>query len=136
MPAAFSSHRPTSVSPHHERPPARIVERESAASRVLGADRRVNEIACEDAARRLWDYLDGRSPEMSREEMDAHLEHCAGCSRFVEFARVMRVGLSSLRDGTRVEAESDFTDLEARVRDHVRERLRVALADSKSLPSR
>ena len=48
---------------------------------------------CEHAVRRLWDYLDGRLPNLAREEVEAHLATCELCtSRFAfrPFASTMR----------------------------------------------
>ncbi|GJG86722.1 hypothetical protein tb265_19030 [Gemmatimonadetes bacterium T265] len=56
---------------------------------------RVAEISCDVAARRLWDYVDGRLPNTPREELEAHLAVCAACPTHVAFARAMRRALAA-----------------------------------------
>jgi anti-sigma factor RsiW len=73
-------------------------------------------IDCEATIRRLWDYLDGRLPEIARAEVEAHLEICAHCPRRFDFARTMQVALAASAPPA---AASD--------EDRLRERVRVAL---------
>ncbi|HEY5061748.1 MAG TPA: zf-HC2 domain-containing protein [Gemmatimonadaceae bacterium] len=56
------------------------------------------EITCEVAARRLWDYIDGRLSPMSHSEVDQHLAVCSGCPQFVTFAQLMRESLAGCAD--------------------------------------
>jgi anti-sigma factor RsiW len=44
---------------------------------------------------RLWDYLDGRLPDMAREEVELHLATCALCPPHFVFASEMRRALAS-----------------------------------------
>lgn len=44
-------------------------------------------IDCEQAARRLWAFLDGELPEASAAEVSAHLDTCAKCLRVSEEQR-------------------------------------------------
>lgn len=78
---------------------------------------RVAEIACDVAARRLWDYIDGRLPDPSRAELDAHLAVCAACATHVAFARALRRALADAGAG-RLSGASHAA---------LRARLRVAL---------
>jgi anti-sigma factor RsiW len=50
-------------------------------------------IDCETAVRRLWDYLDGRLPAMTHEEVEAHLKSCELCPPHFAFAAEMRKAL-------------------------------------------
>jgi anti-sigma factor RsiW len=70
-------------------------------------------IDCETAVRRLWDYLDGRLPAWTREEVRAHLTSCALCPPHVEFAREMRDALAASAPPV---SDEDETRLRARVR--------------------
>lgn len=76
----------------------------------------VREIACEVAARRLWDYIDGRLSPMSRKELDRHLSDCSGCPRFVASAELLREALANMAEGTAATGVPDECgDLRARV---------------------
>lgn len=75
-------------------------------------------IDCETAVRRLWDFLDGRLPEMAHQEVEAHLAACEHCPPHFEFARAMQRALAASAP-PRVSA----TD-EERLRERVREALR------------
>jgi anti-sigma factor RsiW len=74
-------------------------------------------IDCETAVRRLWDYLDGRLPEMTRAEVEAHLASCELCPPHFEFASKMQRGLAA---SSRPVSSED----EARLLDRVRDALR------------
>jgi anti-sigma factor (TIGR02949 family) len=52
-------------------------------------------IDCDTAVRRLWDYLDGRLPEMARDEVEAHLATCAVCPPHFTFARTVQHALAA-----------------------------------------
>lgn len=52
-------------------------------------------IDCETAVRRLWDYLDGRLPAMSRSEVEAHLKSCELCPPHFVFASEMQKALAA-----------------------------------------
>jgi len=73
-------------------------------------------IDCEATIRRLWDYLDGRLPEMARAEVEEHLATCAYCPPHFVFARTMQGALAA---STPTAAESE--------EDRLRERVRAAL---------
>jgi anti-sigma factor RsiW len=76
-------------------------------------------IDCETAVRRLWDFLDGRLPEMAHAEVEAHLATCLLCPPHFEFARKMQAALAADR---RAEAVED--DATHRLRERVRAALR------------
>ena len=65
---------------------------------------------CEHAVRQLWDYLDGRLPDASREWVDAHLAICDGCTSHFRFERGFLDALSTLRRD-----DNQFGDLRARI---------------------
>lgn len=75
-------------------------------------------IDCSTAVRRLWDYLDGRLPAMSRGEVEAHLAICAGCPPHFEFARTMKRALADAAPPDML--PEDEARLRARVRDVLR----------------
>jgi anti-sigma factor RsiW len=60
-----------------------------------GGDDRPEPIDCETTVRRLWDYLDGRLPEMARTEVEAHLASCASCPPHFAFARSLQRAIAS-----------------------------------------
>lgn len=74
-------------------------------------------IDCRTAVKRLWDYLDGRLPEMARDEVEAHLATCAVCPPHFTFARTMQSALAASAP-PRV-----LADEEARLRERVRSAL-------------
>ena len=76
----------------------------------------VAHIDCEATIRRLWDYLDGRLPEMARDEVEEHLATCAYCAPHFVFARTMQGALAA---STPAAADTD--------EDRLRERVRAAL---------
>lgn len=75
-------------------------------------------IDCKTAVMRLWDYLDGRLPDMAREEVELHLATCDLCPPHFAFASEMRRAL----------AGSAPQPLPAREEVELRERVRTALA--------
>ena len=79
-------------------------------------DARPAPIDCEVAVRRLWDYLDGRLPEIAHAEVEAHLESCALCPPHFAFARAMQDALAT--------SSPPATDTDE---DRLRERVRAAL---------
>lgn len=74
-------------------------------------------IDCETAVRRLWDYLDGRLPAGSRDEVEAHLAACAVCPPHFAFAR-------AIRDALAVSSPPAIDAEDARLRERVRAALR------------
>lgn len=81
-------------------------------------------IDCEMAVRRLWDYLDGRLPAVSREEVEAHLASCALCAPHFTFAREMQTALAAAAPA----ANDADAPLRARVRDALRRHVTTNLA--------
>lgn len=79
---------------------------------------------CEATIRRLWDYLDGRLPDIARAEVEEHLATCAYCPPHFVFARTMQ---SALAASTPPAADSD----EDRLRERVRAALRRLADDSR-----
>lgn len=55
-------------------------------------------ITCEEAVRRLWEYLDGTLDEQQREAIDEHLSFCRRCCGEAEFADELRKFLRSSAD--------------------------------------
>ena len=54
----------------------------------------VSPIDCETAVKRLWDYLDGRLPEIAHQEVEQHLATCELCPPHFRFAQGMRDALA------------------------------------------
>lgn len=82
-------------------------------------------IDCETAVRRLWDFVDGRLPAMSHDEVEAHLATCAGCPPHFAFARKLRSALAASRE---LVAPAQQAALRAR--------LRIALAEARNQQAR
>lgn len=74
---------------------------------------RVDPIDCETAVRRLWDFLDGRLPARSREEVETHLATCELCPPHFEFARSMQRALAA---SAPLPTDGEETRLRERVR--------------------
>ena len=49
-----------------------------------------SQIECEEAIRKLLEYLDGELDEVDRSRMERHLETCRGCFTRAEFERRLR----------------------------------------------
>lgn len=82
-------------------------------------------IDCETAVRRLWDYLDGRLPAMTHDDVEAHLSSCERCLPHFAFAGEMKKALAA----SPVPLSSDD---ESRLRLRVRSALeRVIATDAK-----
>lgn len=47
-------------------------------------------IACSEAVRQLWEYLDGVVDEQQRAAIDEHLSFCRRCCGELEFAEELR----------------------------------------------
>jgi anti-sigma factor RsiW len=74
---------------------------------------------CEHAVRRLWDYLDGRLPDVAREEVEKHLATCEGCPPRFAFAEKMQHALraSAVPERPFESAGEAETRLQSRVRE-------------------
>ena len=80
------------------------------------ASRAPAHIDCDTTIRRLWDYLDGRLPDMARAEVEEHLATCAYCPPHFVFARTMQGAIAA---STPPSSDSE--------EDRLRERVRAAL---------
>jgi len=88
-----------------------------------GPDLRPASIDCETAVRRLWDFLDGRLPDIARAEVEAHLATCELCPPHFDFARTMHGALAA-------SVPPPVSDDEAaRLRERVRSALRSLRTD-------
>jgi anti-sigma factor RsiW len=54
----------------------------------------ISPIDCETAVKRLWDYLDGRLPEIAHDEVEQHLATCELCPPHFRFAQGIRDALA------------------------------------------
>ncbi len=73
-------------------------------------------IPCEEAAARLFEYLDGELEDVSEEEVRVHLDVCKGCYPRVQFEKHFLDALRRSQNGGRVSE-----DLRARVLQSLRE---------------
>ena len=65
-----------------------------------GGDPSVGMISCDEAAARLFEYLDGELDDLSEEDVRRHLEVCEACYPRVQFERHFLEALGrSQRDG-------------------------------------
>jgi anti-sigma factor (TIGR02949 family) len=67
-------------------------------------------IDCEEALRRLFEYLDGELHGDRHREMEVHLERCRSCFSRAEFEKRLKAHTADLRQ------EPVSPDLERRVR--------------------
>jgi anti-sigma factor (TIGR02949 family) len=72
-------------------------------------------IACQDAIRQLWNYLDGDVDPSDQERIEKHLTFCLRCCGELEFARELREVLrtksaTSVPDATALERLRSFVD--------------------------
>jgi anti-sigma factor (TIGR02949 family) len=70
----------------------------------------VRPIDCEEALRRLFEYLDAELPGESHREMEQHLEQCRSCFSRVEFEKRLQAFTTDLG------REPVPPELEARIR--------------------
>lgn len=75
---------------------------------------RKRDIDCEEAVRRLAEYLDGELADREEAEVERHLETCRSCWSRAAFERRIRERLSDLR---REDVEPEF---EGRIRSLLR----------------
>jgi mycothiol system anti-sigma-R factor len=76
-------------------------------------------ITCEEAVRRLWEYLDGTLGEAEHEAIEQHLRFCRRCCGEVEFAEELRKFLRAaadieLPDDVRARLAATLDELESR----------------------
>lgn len=64
-------------------------------------------IRCEEAIRRLAEYLDGELDDREDTEVERHLETCRSCWSRAEFERRIRSQLADLRQD---EVDTDFEE--------------------------
>jgi anti-sigma factor (TIGR02949 family) len=57
----------------------------------------VRGIDCEEALRRLFEYLDAELLDESQREMEQHLERCRSCFSRVEFEKELKAYTAELR---------------------------------------
>ena len=70
----------------------------------------VRTIDCEEALRRLFDYLDAELHSEPRREMDEHLHRCRSCFSRVEFEKRLKAHVGALG------SEPVSPELERRIR--------------------
>ena len=70
----------------------------------------VRGIDCEEALRRLFEYLDAELLGESHREMEQHLERCRSCFSRVEFEKQLKAYTAELR------SEPASPELELRIR--------------------
>ena len=56
-------------------------------------------IACSEATRHLWEYLDATADQATRNAIEEHLARCRACCGELEFARELRRFLASSARG-------------------------------------
>jgi mycothiol system anti-sigma-R factor len=57
-------------------------------------------IGCQEATRRLWEYLDRTADPVDRAELEQHLARCRRCCGELEFAVELRRVLAGARHDT------------------------------------
>ncbi len=75
-------------------------------------------IACADAVKQLWEYLDGVIGETEREAVEEHLAFCRRCCGELEFAEELRGfladhGTENLPDDVRARLVGTLDELES-----------------------
>lgn len=70
-----------------------------------------HDMDCENALRRLWDYLDGRLVDTTGEQIAAHLEECPPCARSFTVEQSFLHAVRTLRHD-----DAEFAALRERVR--------------------
>jgi anti-sigma factor (TIGR02949 family) len=76
-------------------------------------------ITCEEAVRRLWEYLDGTLGKAEHEAIEQHLSFCRRCCGEAEFAEELRKFLRAaadieLPDDVRARLAATLDELESR----------------------
>jgi hypothetical protein len=56
-----------------------------------------NDIACEEALKRVFDYIDNHLEGMTKNEFEHHIELCRHCFDRVEFEKLLKFRLRALR---------------------------------------
>lgn len=54
-------------------------------------------IGCEEALKRVFDYIDHHLDEASRKELEQHMETCRHCFDRVEFERLLKARIGKLQ---------------------------------------
>ena len=70
-----------------------------------------DDIGCEEALTRLFEFIDGELPDHEKDTMERHLRRCRSCFSRLEFERRLKQRLSALVDD----------DVPARSRDRIRD---------------
>jgi anti-sigma factor (TIGR02949 family) len=73
-----------------------------------------NEMGCEEALRRLLEFIDGELSDSEHESVERHLRTCRGCCSRMEFESRLKQRLSGLSTG----------DIPSTTRDRVRDLIR------------
>jgi anti-sigma factor (TIGR02949 family) len=76
-------------------------------------------ISCQEAVRRLWEYLDGTLGEADHAAIEQHLSFCRRCCGEAEFAEELRKFLRAaadveLPDDVRTRLAATLDELESR----------------------
>lgn len=59
--------------------------------------RKAQQISCEEALRRVFDFVDGALQDASLAEMRAHMEMCRHCFDRTEFERLLKARIAKLK---------------------------------------
>lgn len=54
-------------------------------------------ISCEEALKRVFDYIDNHIEDTSRDEFERHIEKCRHCFDRVEFEKLMKSRMRNLQ---------------------------------------
>lgn len=65
--------------------------------KVHSKKKTIRKIDCEEAVRRLFDYIDGYLPVKSLTELESHLESCRGCMGKLEFQQTLKSRISKIK---------------------------------------
>lgn len=57
----------------------------------------INNISCEDALKRVFEYIDSHLDQVSQEEFENHIEKCRHCYDRVEFEKLLKSRISKLQ---------------------------------------
>jgi anti-sigma factor (TIGR02949 family) len=60
--------------------------------------KKINEVSCQEVLKRILEFIDGELEEISKDQIEQHLQDCRHCFDRLEFERLLKSRINRLKD--------------------------------------